>query len=92
MELEDTDMFSRELAMWRNLDAYDPRQSPPPPLIVETYLSTRDLTPNQTLVILDERGQRWKVGDREGGGPVGAGGAGELGTEVVLERWRVTLG
>ncbi|RPA84129.1 hypothetical protein BJ508DRAFT_41650 [Ascobolus immersus RN42] len=60
MELDETEMFSRDLYVWKILNAYDPQQSPPPPLIIETILDANDLSPDQQLVVVsDER--RWKV-------------------------------
>ena len=53
-------MFSRDLHVWKILNAYDPQQSPPPPLIIETILDASELTPDQTLVILSS-GRRSKV-------------------------------
>lgn len=81
-------MFSAELQLWRTLNAYDPQQSPPPPLVIETILDASELTPDQTLVVIFSDGRRVKVesGASRDGRSQGAP------PEVVLERWRVVLG
>lgn len=95
MDLDDTDAFREELAQWKSLDVY--RQPSPPPLIIETYIDAKDLTANQTLVLLDENGQRWNVDtsmssnlDSAPGGRK-AGKVTEVKPDVVLERWIVDL-
>lgn len=65
----------------------------PPSLIVETYLDAEELTPGQTLVILDESSKRYNVEAvlnasrswRRGSSAV------NVKKEVILERWRVDL-
>ncbi|EWC46878.1 hypothetical protein DRE_03890 [Drechslerella stenobrocha 248] len=79
VELEETDIFREDLRVWKYSDATENR---PPPLVIETYIDAQDLTPNQTLVILDEMEKRHNVettlfAHRK--------------KEVVLERWRVDL-
>lgn len=91
MELEDTDVLRDQLRTWRTCDATENR---PPPLIIETYLDTRSLTNNQSLVILDENGKRWDVLEslaisREAH-PSRAPQTGS--DDIILERWKVELG
>ncbi|CUS13000.1 unnamed protein product [Tuber aestivum] len=98
IELDETDSFRRELDLWRCGDSFEPR---PPPLIIETYLDTRDLTTSQSLVILDAEGKKWNVDEatdaaaaRAGlnAGPRRSVRGGPAGHEVILERWTVELG
>ena len=94
MDLDDTDAFREELALWKNADVY--RQQLPP-LIVETYIDSKDLTANQKLVLLDEQGNRWNVDTamrRIVDVPSGRGKAGRVNDvkpDVVLERWVIDL-
>ncbi|KAJ5616839.1 hypothetical protein N7537_001953 [Penicillium hordei] len=90
VELDDTDVLREPLRPWRTCDATDNR---PPPLVIETYLDTKALTNNQSLVILDENGKRWDVRESlsalEGARakPYQSGN-----DEIILERWRIELG
>ena len=88
--MDDTDVLREPLRKWRTCDATDNR---PPPLIIETYLDTRNLTNNQSLVILDENGKRWDV--RESLAASRGVGSKQYQTdsdEIVLERWTIELG
>ena len=58
LETDETESFREELRIWKSFGGFDNR---PPPLILETYLDTSALTSNQSLVIVDDRGQRWDV-------------------------------
>ncbi|KAK6361515.1 autophagy protein 13 [Orbilia blumenaviensis] len=89
VELEETDIFREDLRVWKYAEASDNR---PPPLIIETYIDAEELTPNQTLVILDETERRHNVETTllafrnwRRGNPLNSK------KEVVLERWRVDL-
>ncbi|KAI9676736.1 MAG: autophagy protein 13 [Trizodia sp. TS-e1964] len=92
IEIDETEYFRDATRLWKNCDALD---SPPPPMIIETYLDTADLTSSQSLVIVDDHGKRWNVADalnsyhtldaRTTGQP-------ERKTQVLLERWIVELG
>ncbi|OJK02317.1 hypothetical protein ASPACDRAFT_76716 [Aspergillus aculeatus ATCC 16872] len=91
VELEDTDVLREQLRTWRTCDASENR---PPPLIIETYLDTKGLTNNQSLVALDEHGKRFDVleslsssPERRSTAPLSAGS-----DDVILERWKVELG
>lgn len=84
--------------MWRYGDSFEPR---PPPLIIETYLDTRDLTANQSLVISDAEGKKWNVDEATDAAAARAGlnaeprrsvRGGPARHEVILERWRIELG
>ena len=97
IELDETDAFRRELDLWRYGDSFEPR---PPPLIIETYLDTRDLTANQSLVILDAEGKKWNVDEATDAAAARAGlnaeprrsvRGGPARHEVILERWTVEL-
>ncbi|KAF7593486.1 autophagy protein 13 [Aspergillus hancockii] len=91
VEIEDTDVLREQLRPWRTCDTAENR---PPPLIIETYLDTKGLTNNQTLVALDENGKRWDVlealNTSQQAHPVRPPSASS--DDVILERWRVELG
>ncbi|BCS20557.1 putative autophagy protein Atg13 [Aspergillus puulaauensis] len=91
VELEETDALKDQLATWKTCNATDNR---PPPMIIETYLDTKGLTNNQTLVALDENGKRWDVGESlaasQSSRPVKTPSSRT--DDVILERWRVELG
>ncbi|KAJ5164202.1 Autophagy-related protein 13 [Penicillium coprophilum] len=90
VELDDTDALREPLRPWRTCDATDNR---PPPLVIETYLDTKGLTNNQSLVILDENGKRWDV--RESLAALAGTRAKPYQSkndEIILERWRIELG
>ncbi|KAJ5479134.1 hypothetical protein N7530_004643 [Penicillium desertorum] len=90
VELDDTDVLREPLRSWRTCDATDNR---PPPLVIETYLDTKGLTNNQSLVILDENGKRWDV--RESLAALQGARAKPYQSEndeIILERWRIELG
>ena len=90
--LGDTDVLVDSLQEWRRPDLADDR---PPPLIIETYLDTAQLTQNQALVIVDDAGKRWDVADAlassADSSPRPTKGGGRH-CEVVLERWKIELG
>ncbi|KAL5000390.1 autophagy-related protein 13 [Aspergillus recurvatus] len=91
VELEETDALKDQLKIWKTCDATDNR---PPPMIIETYLDTKGLTNNQTLVALDENGKRWDVSESlatsQSCQPAKASSSKAV--DVILERWRVELG
>lgn len=61
--------------------------------MIETYLDTKGLTNNQSLVILDENGKRWDV--RESLAALQGARAKPYeaeNDEIILERWRIELG
>jgi len=89
--------FREEIRPWRVGDSFDPR---PPPLIIETYLDTTDLTPTQALVVLDGDAERWNVTEALENAANRAGfnagiRRGERSTakaqQIVLERWKIEL-
>ncbi|KAL4909178.1 autophagy-related protein 13-domain-containing protein [Aspergillus multicolor] len=63
-------------------------------MIIETYLDTKGLTNNQTLVALDENGKRWDVSESLATSRSSHRVKASLpkADEVILERWRVELG
>jgi autophagy-related protein 13 len=73
---------------WFNLNTYDiPREdlkpwkttlsSSIPPLVVETFLDLRALTPKQALVLKDDQGASWNINTKK--------------SEIVMERWLIEL-
>ncbi|KAI5849748.1 autophagy-related protein 13-domain-containing protein [Tricharina praecox] len=97
IELDEMETFREEIRPWRIGDSFDPR---PPPLIIETYLDTADLTPTQALVVLDSNEKRWNVTEALENAANRAGlnagiRRGERGPakaqQIVLERWKIEL-
>ena len=63
-------------------------------MFIEIYIDTEDLTNSQSLVIIDDRGKRWDVGEslKNSIEALGRGGKDTSNPRVVLERWRIELG
>lgn len=78
------------MSLWRTCGGF---QNRPPPLIVETYLDTTNLTNSQSLVIVDDQGKRWDVLEALNGssGSSDSTRPRKRNHEVVLERWRIEL-
>ncbi|KAK0277096.1 autophagy protein 13 [Friedmanniomyces endolithicus] len=91
--LDDTDALLDELQEWKRSDLSSDR---PPPLVIEVYVDTANLSQNQALVIADESGKRWDVADALAGSahssPRPTNKPGGKFCEVVLERWTVEVG
>lgn len=65
----------------------------PPPMIIETFLDTEDLTNNQSLVIIDDYGKRWDVEEvLSTAADASQSKSRASRPHVVLERWRIELG
>ncbi|KAI4723871.1 hypothetical protein E4T49_08403 [Aureobasidium sp. EXF-10728] len=58
--IEETDMLNQDLQEWRSMDATVEK---PAPLVIDVYLDTAQLAPNQTLVAIDEQGKPWDVSE-----------------------------
>lgn len=84
-------MLREEVRSWRNCDAVDNR---PSVMVIEIYVDTEELTNNQSLVIIDEKGKRWDVEEALNSSPSSSAGGGNqtAGTEIILERWQIQLG
>ncbi|KAJ5225881.1 hypothetical protein N7468_007106 [Penicillium chermesinum] len=91
VEIKDTDVLREPLRTWRSCDISD---VPPPPLIIETYLNTKGLTNNESLVILDDNGKRWDVRDSlvACGLRSNSKQSPADSDDIILERWRIELG
>lgn len=91
MELDETDVLRDEVRSWRNCDAVDNR---PSVMVIEIYIDTEELTNNQSLVIIDEKGKRWDVEEALNSSPSSSAGGGNqtADTEIILERWQIQLG
>lgn len=85
---EDSGEGTAKLNKWFNLNTYDtPRDDLRPwkttltqgipPLVVETFLDLRSLTPKHALVLKDDHGIEWNVNTKK--------------TEIVMERWLVEV-
>ncbi|AMD20401.1 HDL343Wp [Eremothecium sinecaudum] len=64
-----------ELKPWTNFNG----EAEVPPLVVETYLDLRNLTPSHMMILKDHEGNPWNV--CKGGKK----------TEIMLERWLIEL-
>lgn len=84
-------MLRDEVRSWRNCDAVDNR---PSVMVIEIYIDTEELTNNQSLVIIDEKGKRWDVEEALNSSPSSSAGGGNqtADTEIILERWQIQLG
>lgn len=51
VELDETEEYRDEIRPWKTCDYKEHR---PPPLVIEVFLDTSELTPKQTLVLLDD--------------------------------------
>ncbi|KAH0281423.1 hypothetical protein KCU91_g253, partial [Aureobasidium melanogenum] len=87
--IEETDMLNQDLQEWRSMDATVER---PAPLVIDVYLDTAQLAPNQTLVAIDEEGKPWDVSETlrrlEASAPTPQNHT--LST-FVYERWTISL-
>lgn len=63
-------------------------------MIIETYIDAKELTNNQSLVIIDDSGKRWDVEEalRNSMDTSSREGSRKFNNRVVLERWHVELG
>lgn len=83
-------MLSDDLQEWRRSELSD---EPPPPLVIEVYVDTSNLTQNQSLVVVDDVGRRWDVADSVAAeSSPKSNRAGGRYYEVMLERWTIELG
>ncbi|KAM0723817.1 hypothetical protein Q7P37_000807 [Cladosporium fusiforme] len=88
--LDETDVLLDDLQEWRRPDLSDER---PPPLVIEVYVDTSNLTQNQSLVIVDDVGRRWDVADSVAAESSSRSNkAGGRYYEVMLERWTIEVG
>ena len=91
MEIDETDVLRDEVRTWKVCDVTDHQR--PPPMIIETFLDTEDLTNNQSLVIIDDHGKRWDVEEvLNAAADAGRGKRRITRPQVVLERWHIELG
>ncbi len=89
--IDETDIFRDDWRLWKTCNADDLR---PPPMMIETYLDTADLTPSQALVIVDDRGRRCNVLEAlnaDYSSKSNTSGRSQR-TQVTLERWTIDLG
>ncbi|KAL9051547.1 MAG: hypothetical protein Q9162_005939 [Coniocarpon cinnabarinum] len=89
--LDDSDVLQEDVKLW---STFDFNLGTPPPLFLEIFLETSDLPRNQTIVIIDERRQRWNACEalEPSGNTLPSGRNRKTrNTKVVLERWKITL-
>ncbi|PVI05047.1 hypothetical protein DM02DRAFT_125473 [Periconia macrospinosa] len=90
--LDDTDALVEDLMEWKTMNAMGGQH---PPLCIEIYLDIKNLAHKQSLVIQDEQGKRWDVGEalnvplESTSRPTSRVGKS---TQLVLERWEVHVG
>lgn len=90
IELDETEEYAEHIKRWKSCDAEHER---PPPLIIETYLTTDPLPQGQRLVVLDDDQKRWDVYDAlEGQRLHGPSKRSGVARQVLLERWTIELG
>ncbi|KAI1912445.1 autophagy protein 13 [Ophidiomyces ophidiicola] len=86
--LDEADELRPALIPWKTSNCTTNR---PPPMIIEIYLDLTQLTNNQSLVILDDKGKRWDVVEAlAASGCLDNSEAFKQG--LILERWRIELG
>ena len=81
-----------EIDDWRNANIFEER---PPPLVVEIFLDTSDLTGNQTLSITDEQGKRWDACEalrQSEDSSTRPTSRNSKVSQIILERWKIELG
>lgn len=85
-------MLLDDLQEWKRPNLYEDR---PSPMVIEIYLDIGSLSQNESLVIVDDNGNRTEVVEAlstsAGSSPHPTKHGGKAG-EVVLERWTVELG
>ena len=89
--LDDCEKLQEDVRLW---STFDINLGTPPPLFLEIYLDAKDLPRNQTIVVIDERGQQWNA--CEALEPLNTASTSQRtrqnrSTKVVLERWKVSL-
>ncbi|VBB79876.1 Putative autophagy-related protein 13 [Podospora comata] len=93
IDTDDTDDFRHELRVYKTCGSFE---SPPPPLVIETYIDASSLNSSQSLVLIDDNGKRWDVLEALNPSETSDDGFGSRrpraqNTEVVLERWAIEL-
>ncbi|KAK4201543.1 autophagy-related protein 13-domain-containing protein [Triangularia verruculosa] len=93
IDTDDTDDFRQELRIYKVSATFE---SPPPPMVIETYIDASSLNNSQSLVIIDDNGKRWDVlealnSSETSDDGFGSRRTGARNTEVILERWRFEL-
>ena len=91
IELDETEDYDKAIRRWKTFDLKDSR---PPPMIIEIFLTTDELAANQCLVILDEDGKRWDVKEALNSPHSSRTGKRRelVEDQVILERWTIQLG
>ncbi|KAF8955899.1 autophagy protein 13, partial [Entomortierella lignicola] len=88
LELEDLDIYKEDAKFWRAAAITDS----PPPMLVELFLDTSELSSNQMLVLMDDNNRKNKV-DITGPSSVSSTplGQGRARKNIILESWSLTL-
>ncbi len=88
IETDDIDYFREDLKLWKHCGGFENR---PPPLVIEVYMDVSQLLPSQTLVIVDDHGNRWDVLEALNSSEPSGNGRSSNVREVILERWKIEL-
>jgi len=85
--LDHSDMVLEDVYDWA---IFDMIADTPRPLIIEIYLDVSELGRTQTLVIQDERGEKWDICKALGTSRSSGSSTGKP-TQIVLERWKLQI-
>jgi autophagy-related protein 13 len=92
MQTDDTDAFRNELKLWRTYQDYYTR--PPPAMIIEVFLDTSKLKKNETLVVIDDQGNRWNALEALNTPDNNSEESHKFQSthaDIVLERWKIQI-
>lgn len=87
--MNESEELNDKIEEWRYADVTAER---PRPLVIEIYLDVGELTRNQTLAVVDERGRKWDVCEALQNPKASSATRGrERDMQIVLERWTIYL-
>lgn len=89
-DTEEIDDFRDELRVYKQCGGFENR---PPAMIIESYLDASKIHTGQTLVAVDDEGERYDVLEALNEASSGSGSppSSRKNDHVILERWRVEL-
>ncbi|KAF9969497.1 autophagy protein 13 [Actinomortierella ambigua] len=95
LELEDLEIYKDDAKFWRAAAITES----PPMMVVELFLDTSEMSPNQVLVLIDENNQKNRI-DIHGNGNSGLGSLHPYHRQqhqktrknILIESWSLTLG
>ncbi|CAG8502720.1 2799_t:CDS:10 [Ambispora gerdemannii] len=98
LELDDSNIYKEDIKFWHQ--AVTTSATPPPPMIIEFFLDTRELAQNQILILTDENLRRHKVdlqnlsrlsGNNNHKNGKTARSSATTTKNIMLESWQLTL-